>query len=156
MAAILGLDSDLIMNYFDMAHPERASNPNETTLEELVGVINAYMAFKISKMPRLFQGHSVIDYGDEKTHKPLSIDYFKFGEKALDYLKNGYSIICGLTLDGDTGQLMNTTVGNKFSQNGRRFTGHWIDITGISSDWGDQSEFIGDYQGRDAISPWKW
>ena len=161
LAAILGLDSDSIMAYFNMALPGRVSNPNDTNLDELVKVIEMYIFSKdyLKKLNLRYesdQGHSVIDYGVDGNHLATTIDYFKFGKKATEYLRNGYSIICGMTIDADSGRLMNISVGNRFSQGGRRFTGHWIDITGISSDWGDQYEFIGDYQGRDAVSPWKW
>jgi RHS repeat-associated protein len=159
LAAILGLDSDSIMAYFDMAFPKRFANPSDTNLSDLVKVIEKYM-FSKNLLKKLNirhesdQGRSVIDYGGGN-NKPAKPYYSEFGAKATEYLRSGYSIICGMTINRETGRLMNTTFGNRFSRNGE-FTGHWIDITGISSDWGAQSELIGDYQGRDAISPWKW
>jgi RHS repeat-associated protein len=176
LAAILGLSSDEILKYFFEAYPAitiKNEDGSETTYPKgtanrpkLVNSIWVSDYVDLTTSTTLEELQTILSEYNSKEHEPrfyAKIESFNadgWGQSLRNYLQAGYSVICGITIDGNTGRLQNSAVGEQFyyanTEEKYKFTEHWIVITGISDTWVYDDGWMYKPRDRNRISPMNW
>lgn len=149
LGAIFGLNVTQMIDIWKTVFPN--TNPNNTDLPQLKSLVEE--AAKIVGKNADYKDLKLVHTYDKNSQ------WDKWGSILKEYLSTGYSLIGGITVNGETGLLQNNDKNSKFYKDSNQiqkydFVAHWIVITGISST--NSWDFGDDRSGRNKTSFTKW